>query len=103
MPKSSTGHFYILTANDYFSKWAQEIPLREVKKENVVDFIRMHIIYRYGIPRYIITDSGKPFFNNLVTSLCEKLAFYVQCFCKQHGGSLQQSTLQLTQKICCKV
>jgi len=44
-PKSSTGHFYILAATDYFSKWAESIPLREVKKENVVDFIRSHIIY----------------------------------------------------------
>ena len=30
---------YILAATDYFSKWAEEIFLKEVKKENVVDFI----------------------------------------------------------------
>ena len=32
----------------------------------------MHIIYRYGVPRYIITDNGKPFVNSLLTSLFEK-------------------------------
>ena len=81
-PKSSAGQAYILAATDYFSKWAEAIPLREVKKENVVDFIRTHIIYRYGIPRRIITDNGKPFFNTLMTSLCEKFKF------TQHKSSM---------------
>ncbi|XP_056695837.1 uncharacterized protein [Spinacia oleracea] len=81
-PKSSAGQAYILAATDYFSKWAEAIPLREVKKENFVDFIRTHIIYRYGIPRRIITDNGKPFFNTLMTSLCEKFKF------TQHKSSM---------------
>ena len=42
----------------------------------------MHIIYRYGVPRYIITDNGKPFFNKLMTSLCEKFKF------AQHKSSM---------------
>ena len=37
--KSSTEHMYILAAMDYFSKWSRAIALKEVKKENVVDFI----------------------------------------------------------------
>jgi len=45
------------------------------KKGDVIDLIRTHIIYRYGVPRYIITDNGKPFFNSLMTSLCEKFMF----------------------------
>ncbi|KAI3459819.1 hypothetical protein Pfo_016482 [Paulownia fortunei] len=57
MTKSSGVHLYILAATDYFSKWAEAIHLKEVKKENVSDFICINIIYRYGIPRYIITDN----------------------------------------------
>ncbi|KAL0337680.1 UNVERIFIED_CONTAM: Transposon Tf2-12 polyprotein [Sesamum calycinum] len=70
--KSFGGHLYILAATDYFSKWAEAIPLKEVKKENVADFIRTHIIYRYGVPRYIIADNGKPFCNSLIDKLCQK-------------------------------
>ncbi|KAK4397145.1 hypothetical protein Sango_1551100 [Sesamum angolense] len=44
LTKSSGGHLYILAATDYFSKWAEAVPLKEVKKENVADFIRTHII-----------------------------------------------------------
>ncbi|XP_019240297.1 PREDICTED: uncharacterized protein LOC109220284 [Nicotiana attenuata] len=65
LPKSSMGHMYILAATDYFSKWAEAVPLKEVKKETVVDFIKSYIIFRYGIPRYIITDNGTPFDNKL--------------------------------------
>ncbi|KAK4397400.1 hypothetical protein Sango_1576600 [Sesamum angolense] len=39
LTKSSGGHLYILAATDYFSKWAEAVPLKEVKKENVADFI----------------------------------------------------------------
>ncbi|CAL8988475.1 unnamed protein product, partial [Prunus brigantina] len=46
-PKSSDGHSYILAATDYFSKWTEAVPLKEVKKENVVNFIKVNIIYRY--------------------------------------------------------
>ena len=75
LPKSSSGHLYILAAIDYFSKWAEAVPLREVKKETVVNFIRTHLIYRYGVPRYIITDNGKPFYNRPMIELCEKFKF----------------------------
>ena len=74
-PKSSDCHSYIVGTTDYFSKKAKAVPLREVKKNNVIDFIRMHIIYRYSIPRYIITDNSKPLFNSLMTILCEKFKF----------------------------
>ncbi|KAL0287355.1 UNVERIFIED_CONTAM: hypothetical protein Scaly_2767100 [Sesamum calycinum] len=60
LTKSSRGHLYILTAIDYFSKWVEAVPLKELKKEKVADFIRTHIIYRYGVPRYtlsLITES----------------------------------------------
>ncbi|KAL0447771.1 UNVERIFIED_CONTAM: hypothetical protein Slati_1905000 [Sesamum latifolium] len=75
LTKSSAGHLYILAATDYFSKWAEAVPLKEVKKENVADFIRINIIYRYGIPRYIITDNGKPFCNSLIDKLTQKFNF----------------------------
>ena len=43
-PTVASWPFEAWGGTDYFSKWAEAIPLREVKKENVVDFIRTHII-----------------------------------------------------------
>ncbi|CAM8996545.1 unnamed protein product [Rhodiola kirilowii] len=58
-PKASNGHTYILAATDYFSKWAEVVTLREVKKENVVDFIKKHIIFRFGVPQRIVVGKSK--------------------------------------------
>ncbi|XP_038882370.1 uncharacterized protein LOC120073636 [Benincasa hispida] len=54
----------------------------EAKKENVVDFIRTHIIYRYGIPHEIVMDNRRQFSNSLMDRLCEKFKF------KQYKSSM---------------
>ncbi|KAK4388594.1 hypothetical protein Sango_2466000 [Sesamum angolense] len=82
LTKSSGGHLYILATTNNFSKWAEVVPLKEVEKENVANFIRTHIIYNYGVPRYIITDNGKPFCNSLIDKLCQKFGF------KQRNSSM---------------
>nr|XP_051211944.1 uncharacterized protein LOC127329471 [Lolium perenne] len=60
-PPSSRGHRFILAATDYFSKWAEAVPLREVKSDNVINFLERNIIYRFGIPHRITSDNGKAF------------------------------------------
>ena len=52
-PPSSGGQCFILAATDYFSRRAEAIPLREVKFDNVINFLERHIIYRFGIHRRI--------------------------------------------------
>ncbi|XP_038701849.1 uncharacterized protein LOC119998573 [Tripterygium wilfordii] len=85
-PKSFAGHLYILAATDYFSRRAEALLLREVKKETVVNFNQGQIIYRYGVPRCIITDNGKPFYNSLMDELCQKFHFV------QHNSSMYNAT-----------
>jgi len=44
-PSSTKDHRFILAITDYFSKWAEAIPLVEVKTSNVVNFIKHHVIH----------------------------------------------------------
>ncbi|XP_075095195.1 uncharacterized protein LOC142173496 [Nicotiana tabacum] len=60
-PNSSCGYLYILAATDYLSKWAGAVSLKEVKKENVDNFIRVNVIYHFRIPQYILTKNDEPF------------------------------------------
>jgi len=53
--------WFILAITYYFSKWADAIPLIEVKTSNVVNFIKHHIIHRFGVPRRIVHDNGPQF------------------------------------------
>ena len=69
----SKGHPFILIITDYFSKWAEVIPLREVKTSDVIKFIIHHVVYCFGVPRRIIHDNGpqfsaKPFKDSATTS-----------------------------------
>lgn len=57
-PPSSKGHKFILVATDYFTKWVEAIPLKAVTSAAVVDFVRDHIVYHFGIPQTITTDQG---------------------------------------------
>jgi hypothetical protein len=60
-PPSSKGHKFVLLATDYFTKWVEVIPLKKVTSENMVEFVKEQIIYRFGIPQTITTDQGAQF------------------------------------------
>jgi len=71
-PPSFKGYQFILAITDYFSKWAEAIPLKEMKTFDMIKFIKHHIIYHFGMPRWIIQDNGPQFvsqgFQNSATS-----------------------------------
>nr|ABD63176.1 Integrase core domain containing protein [Asparagus officinalis] len=69
---SVRGHRFILAITDCFSKWAEAIPLREVKTNDVIRFIEHHVIYRYDVPRCIIHDNGTQFVSHAFTRFCDK-------------------------------
>jgi hypothetical protein len=50
-------------ATKYFTKWVEAIPLRKATGAAVANFIREHIITRFGIPYKLISDNGTPFIN----------------------------------------
>jgi len=60
-PPSSKGHKFILVTTNYFTKWVEAIPLKKVMSANMIDFVKEHTIYRFGIPQTITTDQGTMF------------------------------------------
>nr|AAQ56323.1 putative polyprotein [Oryza sativa Japonica Group] len=60
-PPSSKGHKFILVATDYFTKWVEAIPLKNIDSLDAIQFVQEHIIYRFGIPQTITTDQGSIF------------------------------------------
>ena len=66
-----------MVATDYFTKWVDAIPLKTVTSKNMVDFVKEHIVYRFGIPQTITTNQGTIFtlkeFRDFATSMRIKL------------------------------
>jgi transposase InsO family protein len=60
-PPSSKGHQYILVIMDYFTKSVEAIPMKSVTSKDVINFIKEHVIHRFGIPQTITTDGGSVF------------------------------------------
>ena len=61
MPKSSSGHEFILVAIDYFAKWVEATSYAKLNAVKVVTFIKLHIICRYGVPHELISNRGVHF------------------------------------------
>ncbi|KAG9449459.1 hypothetical protein H6P81_009424 [Aristolochia fimbriata] len=100
-PKSDSERQYILAAIDYFSKWAEAAAYREIKATTVVDFIRTQIIYRYGVPWYIVTDNGTPFRNIVKDRFCEK--FRIQQRTSSAYNPAANGLVEAFKKTLCKI
>jgi len=100
-PSSSCGHIFILAATDYFSKWAEAIPLKEVGAKQVADFIRTYLIYRYGVPYKIISDNALYFKNQVMIKLAEKYKFRHSFSSSYNPSSNGQA--EAFNKVLCKI
>ena len=67
----SREYIWILVAIEYFTKWAEAVPLRKVTGGAVANFIKEDIIITFGVPHKIISDNDTPFVNNDVRKMLE--------------------------------
>ncbi|KAK1433246.1 hypothetical protein QVD17_10155 [Tagetes erecta] len=73
LPVSSGRVKFILVAVDYFTKWVEAKPLAKITGQQVKTFVWEHIVCRFGLPLYIVSDNGKQFAENLFKKWCEEL------------------------------
>lgn len=72
LPKSSSGYIYILSIQDYFSKFCLFLPMRNQSAKTISRLLEEHIFLLFGVPRILISDNGRNFtgseFRNLLKS-----------------------------------
>jgi hypothetical protein len=66
-PSSSKQHRYILTTTDYFTKWAEAIPLTHVNEKVVIQFIGQQLITKFSVPSILVFDNAAYFSSTLLT------------------------------------
>ena len=60
LKKGLGGFTHLLIVVDKFTKWIEAKPITNICSEEAVKFF-LDIIYRFGVPNYIITDHGTKF------------------------------------------
>ena len=65
-PPSSKELRFVLVATDYFTKWSEAVPLKNMTHREVIEFIAGHIIHRFGIHQTLTTDQDSSFISKEV-------------------------------------
>jgi hypothetical protein len=60
----SKGHRFILVDTDYFTKWREAVPLRNMTHWEVINFVQEHIVHRFGVPQSLTNDQGSSFMSH---------------------------------------
>ena len=73
---------FLVVGINYFTKWVEAEALATITEKNIRSFVWRNIIYRYGIPRVIVSANGKQFDNSAFRDFCSELSI------KNHYSSL---------------
>ncbi|XP_063941355.1 uncharacterized protein LOC108201357 [Daucus carota subsp. sativus] len=73
LPKAKGGVGYAVVAVDYFTKWAEAMPLATITAKKITSFVFNSIVCRFGIPFKLISDNGKQFDSRELKKLCDDL------------------------------
>ena len=68
LPRTPSGHRYILVICDYTTRWPEAIPLKSTDSEHVAEQL-IQFFSRFGVPEEILTDQGANFTSSLITCL----------------------------------
>ena len=64
---------FLVVGIDYFTKWVEPEALATITEKNVRSFIWRNIIYRYSIPRILVSNNRKQFDNDAFRDFCSQL------------------------------
>lgn len=69
-PRSSNQNVYLLVFVDYYTRWVELYPLRTATTESISRVLVKHILIRWGIPGYLLSDRGPQFVSTVFQAVC---------------------------------
>jgi transposase InsO family protein len=58
---------------DYFTKWTEVVPLRNMTHQKVISFVQEHIIYWFGVPQTLTSNQGSSFMSHQFREFAESM------------------------------
>lgn len=66
-PRYSMQHKYILTAIDYFTRWVEAVPMKQVNTNKVIEFLEYNITTGFCTPLTLVFDNAS-YFSSIAVS-----------------------------------
>ena len=81
-------------ATNYFTRWVEEIPLRKVNEDAVMDFLQNHIMTRFGVPISLVFDNATYFSSIRLTAFANERGIKLHYSANYYpqGNGLAEST-----------
>ena len=70
LPETEQGNKYVLVLSNYFTRWVEAFPIRDIEAKTVADVMLQGFFSRYGVPKQIHSDQGTQFESKLFQELC---------------------------------
>ena len=87
LPETERKNKYELVIGDYFSKWTEVFPMKDMESTTVVKILVQDFICCYGTPEQIHTDQGR----NFEATLIKEIAMFTLGHSKNQNHPLPQS------------
>ncbi len=82
LPETRSGNRYILVAIDHYSKWCEAKAVADHSAKTAAKFLEDDIIYRYGVPSFILIDNGGEWATEF-EMMCKDYRIQHQCIAPQ--------------------
>ncbi|XP_022030653.1 uncharacterized protein LOC110931577 [Helianthus annuus] len=90
---------YLIVAVDYFTKWVEAKPLAKITADNAKKFLWEHIVCRFGLPLYLVSDNGTQFTDRIFQEWCTHLhiqQIFTSVAHPQGNGHVTTRTVQVS-------
>lgn len=73
LPLTNKKNSYLMVVGDYFTKWIDAIPIRNMKANTIAQKFVNHIVSIFGVPMQIHSDQGQTFESDVFKEMCRIL------------------------------
>lgn len=76
LPLSKEKNRYLLVVQDYFTKWAEAIPIKDIEAVTVAQKFIERVVSIFGVPLSMHSDQGSNFESNVFKEMCNILGIH---------------------------